>query len=153
MANLEGPLEIKVPGLGEQITEVVHLFAEQQGIQHEAWYHDEPLWFISKQEGSLVWSVQVAAFGTGSSRVGAKDELFFIPDVCVLDEDKLEEVALAPGLAEKYTYSISMSDLSAMDKEARTSKLSEILSRTWQNVIKLGEGDITHKLGKIPSRA
>ncbi len=149
MANFEGPLEIKIPGLSQQITEVVRLFAEKQAIQHETWYHDEPLWFVSKQEGSLMWSVQVAAFHKGSSRV---DELFFIPDVCVLDEDKLEEIGIAPDLTQKYSYSIALDDLNGMDKGERKSKLEEVLSEAWGTVRKLGKGELTCKLGKIPSR-
>ncbi len=75
-------------GWGELVSEVVHEYAQEHhlGPEHyDLWYHDEPLWFVRKEEDddeavTLGQRVQISFYNT---RDGL--ELRIMPDAYVYD--------------------------------------------------------------------
>ena len=84
MRSFEGPLEL--PDLGWPIDKEVRCFAKSEELNIEPWHHDQPRWLLQREDGSITWSLQIAAFTVIFADKGPEDKLFFIPDVFRLDE-------------------------------------------------------------------
>jgi hypothetical protein len=149
--NFEGPLALSIEGLEQQISDLVRSFAETHDLQSEIFYHDEPVWFVLKQEEPLTRSVEIAAFRTVATGGETQEQLFFIPDLCLVDEERLEEVAISPEVTNRHTLSILLDDLRSVRGTERKKKLEELLGSAWSSVMRFKQQDLSYSLGKIPS--
>jgi hypothetical protein len=78
------PIDVPRP-VGDALTEVVRRVAEERGLEHDAWYHDEPIWIVRERRHhgarSVVCRVQVAVFeGPDGQIVEAIPDAYAVAD-------------------------------------------------------------------------
>lgn len=144
MNSYHGPLWITVPGLAEQITQVVKNFAKKESLEYEALYHDEPIWFVRKDEEGITQRVQIAAFNISFS-----EQLCFIPDAYSFDEPKEEMTVVPPELSNKYIICENLKDL--VNESSRYDKLIKLLDQAWSSAIKFNRKNLSYPI-KIPPK-
>lgn len=79
--------------VGDVLTTAVQRVAEDRGLEHEAWYHDEPIWIVRERRprgaGTVVCRVQVAVFDGPDGRV-----VEAIPDAYTVAHGRVRRKAL-----------------------------------------------------------
>ncbi|GEM_PF-3153663 len=87
MVEQRNPIEIP-PAYGNAITKAVKRFSSDKDLEVILWYHDEPVWFVKKQQEDLVRRVQISAF-----HVKEDDQLIpvikLIPDAYRVKESRV----------------------------------------------------------------
>lgn len=139
MNGYQGPLWITVPGLSDLITEQVEKFAADRDIQHEVWYHDEPVWLLWEEAGNITRQVEIAAFAVPRE----EEQLLFIPDAYCYDEDKLQVHALDQS---RVKAAIVFRPLKSFDPQSNSagSKLRDLLRAAWEKAVAFRKDDFSY---------
>jgi len=129
MAGYQGPSDI--PLIGESESNAVRSFANERGFEFAAWYHDEPIWFVRKGDGSgFFQQVQLAAFVTPEGPLS----LFFVPFAYVVENNhgvRLTPPNITPGLQMRGDR-ISVAELMKLSPDDAVHRIQDKLSVTWQ---------------------
>ena len=149
MNGYQGPLWITVPGLSGLITERVAKFAADRHIQHEVWYHDEPVWLLWEEEEAITRQVEIAAFAVPRE----EEQLFFIPDAYYFDEKNLKVTAVDPNRVKDDIFS---RPLKSFDPQSDSASLEfrELLGAAWDKAVAFNKDDLKYPPPpmKIPPR-
>jgi hypothetical protein len=125
------------------VSHAIRNFANERGFDFASWYHDEPIWFVRKDDGcGFFQQVQVAAFVTSEGPLS----LFFVPLAYVIErKHKLRitppDVTLnAPGLVSPQGAKgdkIPIAELMKLSPDEARERIHAALSFTWQQTILL----------------
>ena len=153
-SHLKGPMEITVPDLDRMVTELVISFAQQERLEYEVRYHDQPRWFILKHGDRITWNVHIAAFTVtypDTSPPLISDELYFIPGAYFLNEETFEEFTIPVAHTQKTTRSEPLKSFFAgTPPRDHPAKLRKLLHDAWADATSLTTEDLTESLGKVP---
>ncbi len=136
MVGYQGPVDI--PLLADSISSAVRSFATERGFEFAMWYHDEPIWFVRKGDGSgFFQQVQVAAFITSEGPLS----LFFVPFAYVVDNQHNvritpPKVGSIPSAFPPISHTargdkISVAELMKLSADQATQRILDTLSATW----------------------
>lgn len=101
MPGYKGPIEF--PVIGVYISASVKQFATKNDCESEAYYHDEPVWFVLRQASpGFFQQVQIAAFLTEEG-----EHLYFTPFAYVASKDG---VKITPCYPDK-SFKVSLAEL------------------------------------------
>jgi len=140
LAAVPNAIPLDVPRrLGDLISGVVELFASKHRLEHEIWYHDQPIWLVWEQEGDTFRKVQITAFE------GQQDDaLFFVPAAYRFRNDDL--FSTQQEATTHLIGSLPLRSLSTANPNAVTltrGQIRQCLEKAWKCAQQFTEDQIT----------